>query len=255
MGWYEDYGIIDGEVVSVQAVAHVFRDSEGMRTGGPPSWAGCNPGNIVVGSFTDSHGAYPGAFIYRFAVFPDDETGMAAIVSLLRTNTYSSLSILDAMKKYAPSGDGSNNPQVYAQQIANAIGKPTSTIVGTLSDDELAVYADAIKQVETHGTAPGDTYGFDDDLPKDLVDWLSTYPSPDERASADQPFCGPGAKGSGVASLQSWLVSIGELSAEDVVGNFGPKTTAAVKRVQQRNGLTADGICGPDTWRAIIAEA
>ena len=254
MGWYEDYGIIDGEVVSILAVAHVFRDSEGMRTGGPPSWSGCNPGNIEAGSFTDSHGGYPGKFIYRFAVFPDDQAGKAAIISLLKTPKYATQSIAGAMQTYAPHGDGSNNPGVYAEQIASAIGKPVETVVGTLNDDELAVYADRIEFVETHGSPQGVTYSFDQDLPSDVVDWLSTYPTPDERASADQPFCGPGAKGPGVACLQSWLVSLSELAAEDVVGSFGPKTTAAIKRVQARNGLTADAICGPDTWKAILAE-
>lgn len=256
MGWYEDYSITEGEVVSIQAVAHVFRDSEGMRTGGPPSWSGCNPGNIVVSGFTDSNGAYPGKFIYRFAVFPDHETGIQAIVSLLQTSAYSSLSILDAMKRYAPSGDGSNNPEYYARQIANAVaGGDVGTIVGTLDADQLRVYADTIEYVETHGSATGTIYGFEDDLPADLVDWLSTYSTPDDRASADQPFCGQGAVGPGVSCLQSWLVSIGELPPEDVIGTFGPKTKAAVQRVQARNGLSADGVCGPNTWRAIIAEA
>lgn len=37
--------------------------------------------------------------------------------------------------------------------------------------------------------------------------------------------------------------------AED--GKYGPGTIAAVKKVQQENGLTVDGICGPITWKAI----
>jgi len=38
----------------------------------------------------------------------------------------------------------------------------------------------------------------------------------------------------------------------DVVGNFGPKTEAAVKAFQSANGLTADGIVGPATWDKIM---
>jgi len=36
------------------------------------------------------------------------------------------------------------------------------------------------------------------------------------------------------------------------IGNFGPKTEDAVKAWQTRNGLTADGIVGPNTWNKIM---
>lgn len=35
-------------------------------------------------------------------------------------------------------------------------------------------------------------------------------------------------------------------------GDFGVGTATAVKETQKRNGLTADGIVGPATWRAIL---
>lgn len=34
-------------------------------------------------------------------------------------------------------------------------------------------------------------------------------------------------------------------------GIYGKGTVEAVKKFQQAHGLTADGICGPITWKAI----
>jgi peptidoglycan hydrolase-like protein with peptidoglycan-binding domain len=38
-----------------------------------------------------------------------------------------------------------------------------------------------------------------------------------------------------------------------VDGNFGPGTEVAATRFQSENGLTADGIVGPQTWAALDA--
>jgi hypothetical protein len=53
-----------------------------------------------------------------------------------------------------------------------------------------------------------------------------------------------GSTGPMVISLQNYLC----LTAD---GNFGPKTDAAVKAWQTKNGLVADGIVGPKTWNAM----
>jgi len=46
-----------------------------------------------------------------------------------------------------------------------------------------------------------------------------------------------------------------KLGIEPAVTNFGPKTEAAVKEWQAKNGLTADGIVGPATWAKIMGES
>jgi N-acetylmuramoyl-L-alanine amidase len=38
----------------------------------------------------------------------------------------------------------------------------------------------------------------------------------------------------------------------EVDGVFGPVTHAAVREYQKANGLTVDGICGPETWATIL---
>src|SRR5215203_2958303 len=53
-----------------------------------------------------------------------------------------------------------------------------------------------------------------------------------------------GSRGPRVAKIQDWL---GQRSD----GIYGKDTKAAVKRWQQRNGLTADGVVGPATWKAL----
>lgn len=53
-----------------------------------------------------------------------------------------------------------------------------------------------------------------------------------------------GSDGENVKYLQSFL----KLKAD---GNFGPRTEAAVKAWQKKNGLKDDGIVGPKTWTAM----
>ena len=57
-----------------------------------------------------------------------------------------------------------------------------------------------------------------------------------------------GSKGEDVKNLQ---VKLGV----DPIGTFGPKTEAAVKEYQAKNGLTADGVVGDSTWKKIMGES
>jgi len=59
-----------------------------------------------------------------------------------------------------------------------------------------------------------------------------------------------GMKGADVKGLQKILIGAGHL-AGGADGVFGPKTEAAVKRLQAQMRLTADGIVGPATHAAI----
>lgn len=55
-----------------------------------------------------------------------------------------------------------------------------------------------------------------------------------------------------VRSLQELLRARGHSIAVD--GNFGPRTEAAVKTLQQNQGLAVDGIVGPNTWPKVIVQ-
>lgn len=60
------------------------------------------------------------------------------------------------------------------------------------------------------------------------------------------------SKGTDVRNLQQDLTTLGYYWAK-ITGNFGERTEAAVKRFQEENGLTADGVAGTKTLNAIAA--
>ena len=60
------------------------------------------------------------------------------------------------------------------------------------------------------------------------------------------------SKGTDVRNLQQDLTTLGYYWAE-ITGNFGARTETAVKRFQEENGLTADGVAGAKTLNAIAA--
>ena len=60
-----------------------------------------------------------------------------------------------------------------------------------------------------------------------------------------------GAAGEAVRDLQRRLIAAG-LDIGDPSGRFGDLTEAGVRRFQHERGLLVDGICGRDTWAAIV---
>lgn len=60
----------------------------------------------------------------------------------------------------------------------------------------------------------------------------------------------PGDTGTQVKALQRALASLG-YSPGKVDGDYGPSTQTAVKKLQQASKLTADGVLGPKTLRAL----
>jgi len=68
-------------------------------------------------------------------------------------------------------------------------------------------------------------------------------------AACPNPYLKQGAQGDSVRNLQQRLADLGYVLTVD--GMFGPGTLAAIQQCQQKNGLTCDGIVGPNTWNAI----
>jgi lysozyme len=64
------------------------------------------------------------------------------------------------------------------------------------------------------------------------------------------PTLRQGSRGEHVRRLQQAMARAG-FDPGPVDGEFGPKTSAAVRAFQQAKGLQADGIVGPRTWAAL----
>ena len=85
----------------------------------------------------------------------------------------------------------------------------------------------------------------------------ATAPAPAGPAAAGaapgqtRPVLARGSQGDAVVQLQNLLRD--ENFAVAVDGDFGPGTEVAATRFQSENGLTADGIVGPQTWAALDA--
>jgi N-acetylmuramoyl-L-alanine amidase len=61
-----------------------------------------------------------------------------------------------------------------------------------------------------------------------------------------------GSVGAEVEDVQRRLSALG-LTCDGDLGRFDAATVEAVRAFQQRRGLQADGIVGPDTWRSLVA--
>jgi peptidoglycan hydrolase-like protein with peptidoglycan-binding domain len=69
------------------------------------------------------------------------------------------------------------------------------------------------------------------------------------RSVTQSPLLREGASGPSVSRLQHLLRSKGYRIEVD--GLFGPKTAAAVRAYQHREGLQVDGVVGPQTWGSL----
>lgn len=125
--------------------------SKTRRTSGTRAWRNNNPGNIRYGKFAQQHGAIGQAG--GFAVFPDEATGMNAIKSLLRTNSYRDLTIAGAINRYSPPNE--NDTKAYQNRVAQQTRLDMTRRMRDLSDEEIARIANAIRQHE--GWRPGKT--------------------------------------------------------------------------------------------------
>jgi hypothetical protein len=138
------------EAVNVGGKAYVLYQIE-VRSEGSSSWLANNPGNLDYTADTVQWGAYEGKGLkwgaHRFAIFPNEETGLGAVRSFLRKHqTIRTISLM--MNMFAPAGDLTNNPSAYASSVAAALKVPVTTLVKDLDDNQIAAFALEIQRVE-----------------------------------------------------------------------------------------------------------
>ena len=78
--------------------------------------------------------------------------------------------------------------------------------------------------------------------------WLCRKGSTYNYLTTFMPTIGPASKGETNKTATIMLQSCLHITED---GIYGKGTVEAVKKFQQAHGLTADGICGPITWKAI----
>jgi hypothetical protein len=128
------------------------------------AWLNNNPGNLTGVAGGPDFGQFPNKFNWHhFLIFPDHDTGFAAIAAFLRQGPYPNLSILEAFRKYAPASDG-NTPDQYAADVAAAAGVTIDTLVRDLDDDQMLQMQMKIETIE--GSIVGTTQPYNSpDIP------------------------------------------------------------------------------------------
>jgi hypothetical protein len=147
------------KVISAKAGELVVLDEDDntiRRKGGTVAWRCNNPGNLKFGPFAQSMGAV-GKDALNHAVFATDEHGLQAQYVLLfdENSPYWNLTLLDAIKRYAPTGDGNNNPIKYQTYITGKTGIAANTKIKNTTIEQ------KLKMLEAMGVYEGYKAGKD----------------------------------------------------------------------------------------------
>jgi hypothetical protein len=127
---------------AISTIASTIQTVEGYYPGSL-AYQNNNPGNLI---YVGQAGATEGAG--GFAAFPSYDAGYQALVNQIQIYSNQGLTINQMMNKYAPAGDGSNNPTAYAQTIASALGvSPDTTVADALAGNATA----GVPAVDTSG--------------------------------------------------------------------------------------------------------
>jgi len=100
-----------------------------IKCGGSVSWRNNNPGNLhFIPESVSMYGAIgPSTSARKFAKFPDEATGTAALIKQLKASRYKDLLPAPAILQYAPKKDD-NDPVAYAKFLVAKGIDPKKTV-------------------------------------------------------------------------------------------------------------------------------
>jgi hypothetical protein len=122
--------------------------SQDVYAGGTMAWRNNNPGNLKDGDFARRHGAI-GFYENdngKFAVFPDEATGVAALRELLTIPKYQRMTVDGVIGSYAPPNQ--NNTAAYQAMVRDAVGVDGARRLDTLSAEQLDRLVATIRKKE-----------------------------------------------------------------------------------------------------------
>lgn len=221
-----------------------------------------------------------GVVLGLVALFVRSRSGQAETVSAGSSTLYD-----DTAAAQQSAAGAASNADLYADMyglVAQSQDATLQRVESMMSANNQALY-DAINSDirETSATNSDALANFSSMFNQSLIDWGTKFsqlspaaepafqtsqatspttaissPTPTQAAkptvstSTATSLLKTGSSGQSVSLLQSKLNSLG-FSAGAVDGQYGPKTTAAVKAFQQAAGIKADGIVGPQTQAAL----
>ena len=111
---------------TLQAIGNTITQIEGYYPG-TPAYINNNPGNLIASSWTASQPGYLGAGVGGFGKFDNITNGTNAMYALIDYYAGQGYTIQQMINKWAPAGQGNNNPISYAASIGAALGVDPNT--------------------------------------------------------------------------------------------------------------------------------
>jgi hypothetical protein len=139
-------------VKAVQGLSHsviyITDDGKYIRyLGGTWPWRTNNPGDIHAGKVSKEYNQI-GVTNNKLAVFPDYETGQAALIALLKTPLYANRSIDQLVEKYAPPKDSNKHNAEYKEALHQQTGVMDDTKIKYFTPEQFEALWKTIIQME-----------------------------------------------------------------------------------------------------------